>query len=114
MKLPALSSSFPFGRSSLRICTWKAKVSDFNLSKLMADAAAQSGSSAGGATNPRWLAPEVLKGAQAGRPADVFSFGEGRTSSASVKGRIVAFRSKKVQARRCTVIKVCTLHIRVL
>jgi serine/threonine protein kinase len=32
-------------------------------------------SSGGGATNPRWMAPEVLDGQQATPAADVFAFG---------------------------------------
>lgn len=56
---------------------WRVKVADFGLSKmsdLIADSTAMSTVQN---NNPRWLAPEVLRGggATAGRPSDVFSFG---------------------------------------
>jgi serine/threonine protein kinase len=52
--------------------SWRCKVADFNLSKIMEDSAAASGV---GATNPRWLAPEVLAGKPTAPANDVFSFG---------------------------------------
>lgn len=51
---------------------WHVKVSDFNLSRAMESNAVVSSLQI---TNPRWLAPEVLKGGQAGMAADVYSFG---------------------------------------
>ena len=51
---------------------WHVKVSDFNLSRAMENNAVVSSLQI---TNPRWLAPEVLKGGQAGTAADVYSFG---------------------------------------
>ena len=41
---------------------WHVKVSDFNLSKILEDTLLLSSAQA---TNPRWLAPEVLAGASA-------------------------------------------------
>lgn len=52
---------------------WRAKVCDFNLSKLVEEATTTS--SAGGAMNPRWLAPEVLAGGSHTAAADVYAFG---------------------------------------
>jgi Protein tyrosine and serine/threonine kinase len=51
---------------------WHIKVSDFNLSRALENNAVVSSLQI---TNPRWLAPEVLKGGQAGTAADVYSFG---------------------------------------
>ena len=51
---------------------WHVKVSDFNLSRAMERNSVVSSLQI---TNPRWLAPEVLKGKQAGVAADVYSFG---------------------------------------
>lgn len=51
---------------------WHVKVSDFNLSRTLENNAVVSSLQI---TNPRWLAPEVLKGGQAGTAADVYSFG---------------------------------------
>ena len=51
---------------------WHVKVSDFNLSRALENNAVVSSLQI---TNPRWLAPEVLKGGQAGTAADVYSFG---------------------------------------
>ncbi|KAL4427896.1 hypothetical protein ABPG75_001985 [Micractinium tetrahymenae] len=53
---------------------WKAKVADFNLSKIM-DLDAALSSTAHGMLNPRWLAPEVLRGERATAKSDVFSMG---------------------------------------
>jgi hypothetical protein len=50
---------------------WHVKVSDFNLSRALENNAVVSSLQI---TNPRWLAPEVLKGGQAGTAADVYSF----------------------------------------
>ncbi len=47
------------------------KVADFNLSKLMEGSLA---SSVGGASNPRWLAPEMIDGDPATPAADVCAF----------------------------------------
>ena len=52
---------------------WRCKVADLGLSKLLDDAAATT--TAGGAGNPRWTAPEVLQGGRASVAADVFAFG---------------------------------------
>ena len=53
----------------------RCQVADFNLSKMMEE----TGSLASGGTmanmNPRWLAPEVLKGGRASVASDVFAFG---------------------------------------
>ncbi|KAL4436932.1 hypothetical protein ABPG75_004071 [Micractinium tetrahymenae] len=51
---------------------WRVKVSDFNLSKLMEDNAVMSSMAA---TNPRWLAPEILAGGKTSRESDVYAFG---------------------------------------
>lgn len=51
---------------------WHVKVSDFNLSRALEHNSVVSSLQI---TNPRWLAPEVLKGGQAGVAADVYSFG---------------------------------------
>jgi serine/threonine protein kinase len=48
------------------------QVADFNLSKVMEGSVA---STVGGASNPRWMAPELLSGAQGTPAADVFAFG---------------------------------------
>ncbi|GAB4821003.1 hypothetical protein N2152v2_008049 [Parachlorella kessleri] len=57
---------------------WRCKVSDFNLSRILEDRVGLSGggkSSLQEATNPRWLAPEVLEGQPASFKSDVYSFG---------------------------------------
>ncbi|GAB4821009.1 hypothetical protein N2152v2_008055 [Parachlorella kessleri] len=55
---------------------WHCKVSDFNLSRILEDRVGLSGNSShAGATNPRWLAPEVLEGHPASLKSDVYSFG---------------------------------------
>ena len=51
---------------------WRLKVSDFNLSKLVGDETVMSSMAA---TNPRWLAPEILGGNNASFASDVYSFG---------------------------------------
>ena len=51
---------------------WRVKVCDFNLSKLMEENSVMSSMAA---TNPRWLAPEVLSGQPGQLPADVWAFG---------------------------------------
>ena len=51
------------------------KVADMGLSKLVSEATKSSSTTAGGASNPRWLAPEVLDGEHYTAAADVFSFG---------------------------------------
>jgi serine/threonine protein kinase len=48
------------------------QVADFNLSKVMEGSLA---SSVEGANNPRWMAPELLRGGQATFASDVFAFG---------------------------------------
>jgi len=53
---------------------WQVKVSDFGLSKISDLVAGQTAMSTVQNINPRWLAPEVMRGDAAGRPADVFSF----------------------------------------
>ena len=50
---------------------WRVKVSDFNLSKLMEEGSVMSSMAA---TNPRWLAPEILTGNNATFASDVYSF----------------------------------------
>jgi serine/threonine protein kinase len=45
---------------------------DFNLSKLMEENSVMSSMAA---TNPRWLAPEILAGANASYASDVYAFG---------------------------------------
>ncbi|PRW57695.1 Serine threonine- kinase CTR1 [Chlorella sorokiniana] len=54
--------------------SWKVKVADFNLSKIL-DTDTGSGRSALANMNPRWLAPEILSGEAATRASDVFSWG---------------------------------------
>ena len=51
---------------------WRLKVSDFNLSKLVGDETVMSSMAA---TNPRWLAPEILGGNNASFASDVYAFG---------------------------------------
>jgi len=51
---------------------WHVKVSDFNLSRAIERDVVVSSLQI---TNPRWLAPEVVRGGQAGMAADVYSFG---------------------------------------
>ncbi|GAB4821932.1 hypothetical protein N2152v2_008978 [Parachlorella kessleri] len=51
---------------------WHVRVSDFNLSKILESTAVLSSAQA---TNPRWLAPEVLKAQPATQHSDVYSFG---------------------------------------
>ncbi|GAB4815428.1 hypothetical protein N2152v2_002474, partial [Parachlorella kessleri] len=51
---------------------WRVKVSDFNLSRIVEDSLVASSMAA---SNPRWLAPEVLTGKGATFASDVFSFG---------------------------------------
>ncbi|EFN55433.1 hypothetical protein CHLNCDRAFT_31062 [Chlorella variabilis] len=53
--------------------TWKVKVADFNLSKIVEDTG--SGRSTVANMNPRWLAPEILNGESATTASDVFSWG---------------------------------------
>ncbi|KAL4433230.1 hypothetical protein ABPG77_003278 [Micractinium sp. CCAP 211/92] len=52
---------------------WRVKVSDFNLSKILLEHDAVKSASLG-ASNPIWLAPEVLRGEKATAASDVFSF----------------------------------------
>lgn len=54
--------------------TWKVKVADFNLSKIL-DTDTGSGRSTIANMNPRWLAPEILNGEAATCASDVFSWG---------------------------------------
>lgn len=51
---------------------FRLKVSDFNLSKLVGDETVMSSMAA---TNPRWLAPEILGGNNASFSSDVYAFG---------------------------------------
>ncbi|KAI8113552.1 hypothetical protein M9435_003552 [Picochlorum sp. BPE23] len=51
---------------------WHVKISDFNLSRALEK---DSFSSSLQITNPRWLAPEILRGEHGGKAADVYSFG---------------------------------------
>ncbi|KAL4421962.1 hypothetical protein ABPG77_007904, partial [Micractinium sp. CCAP 211/92] len=53
--------------------TWRVKVADFNLSKIVEDTS--SGRSTIANMNPRWLAPEILNGEPATTASDVFSWG---------------------------------------
>ncbi|KAI3432676.1 hypothetical protein D9Q98_004219 [Chlorella vulgaris] len=50
---------------------WQIKVTDFNLSRILEDSTLTSSLAA---MNPRWLAPEVMRGQRATPAADVFSF----------------------------------------
>ncbi|KAL4423124.1 hypothetical protein ABPG77_004807 [Micractinium sp. CCAP 211/92] len=52
---------------------WSVKVCDFNLSEILRNQAP--GAPAAGATNPIWLAPEVLDGQRATAASDVYAFG---------------------------------------
>lgn len=52
-----------------------AKISDFNLSKIMDDSMKSICSSAAPCMNPRWLAPELLDGNKPTKSSDIFSFG---------------------------------------
>lgn len=51
---------------------FRAKISDFNLSKILDDSTK---SSSLAAMNPRWLAPELFAGARGSPACDVFAFG---------------------------------------
>ena len=52
------------------------KVADFGLSRMMDDAAVSLQSSATmEQVNPRWLAPEILRGGKASPASDIFAFG---------------------------------------
>ena len=51
---------------------WRVKVSDFNLSKMLEDNVVMSSMAA---TNPRWLAPEILAGENATFASDVYAYG---------------------------------------
>jgi serine/threonine protein kinase len=51
---------------------WRCKVADFGLTKVMDEGAVMSSMAA---TNPRWLAPEILTGGSAAFASDVYSFG---------------------------------------
>ncbi|KAK2078096.1 hypothetical protein QBZ16_003964 [Prototheca wickerhamii] len=51
---------------------WRVKISDFNLSKLLDGESVQSSLAA---TNPRWLAPEILGRGSATFASDVYAFG---------------------------------------
>ena len=51
------------------------QVADFNLSKMMEETGSMASGSTMARVNPRWLAPEVLNGAQASVSSDVFAFG---------------------------------------
>lgn len=52
--------------------SWTAKVTDFNLSKILEEDARNSSAAA---MNPRWLAPEVLDGQPASLKSDVYAYG---------------------------------------
>lgn len=58
---------------------WTVKVADMGLSKLLTDSALECGINSvvtsGGGVNPRWLAPEILRGESCTKASDVFSFG---------------------------------------
>lgn len=59
---------------------WSVKVGDVGLSKLVEEAtrtslAAGTATTAGGAANPRWMAPEALAGERPAAAADVYAFG---------------------------------------
>jgi hypothetical protein len=58
---------------------WTIKVADMGLSKLLTDSALERGMNSimtsGGGVNPRWLAPEILRGENCTKASDVFSFG---------------------------------------
>ena len=51
---------------------WRVRVCDFNLSRVMEDQAVLSSVAA---TNPRWLAPEILSGKGYTYSSDVYAFG---------------------------------------
>lgn len=51
---------------------WHVKISDFNLSRALEK---DSFSTSLQITNPRWLAPEILRGEHGGKAADIYSFG---------------------------------------
>ncbi|EFN56509.1 hypothetical protein CHLNCDRAFT_30642 [Chlorella variabilis] len=55
--------------------SWCVKVADFNLSKIMGPQQPSVLSTSGGASNPVWLAPEVLEGGRATAASDTYSFG---------------------------------------
>jgi serine/threonine protein kinase len=54
---------------------WRVKVADLGLSKLVADHSKLSMTSAGGASNPRWLASDIFADAPATAASDVYAFG---------------------------------------
>lgn len=53
---------------------WHAKTSDFNLSEILRHKRPDE-EDAVQATNPIWLAPELLAGGHASRASDVYSYG---------------------------------------
>ncbi|KAL3138899.1 hypothetical protein ABBQ32_005722 [Trebouxia sp. C0010 RCD-2024] len=54
---------------------WRVKVTDFNLSSMVKSYADSCNHSSTAATNPRWLAPEVVTHQRHSKAADVYSFG---------------------------------------
>lgn len=56
-------------------CTVHPQVCDFNLSEILRQQPAADDEQGMGATNPRWLAPEVLEGKRATADVDVYAFG---------------------------------------
>ena len=56
--------------------SWRVKLADFNLSRILAaEQPANAPPTAGGPTNPLWLAPEILRGGKATPASDTFAFG---------------------------------------
>jgi serine/threonine protein kinase len=75
---PQFLRQFLCGRKCVPRCDgacFAAQVADFNLSRLVEEATHGSEATAGGASNPRWLAPEILEGKRASPASDVYAFG---------------------------------------
>ena len=54
---------------------WRTKVADFNLSRMMNETGSMNTMGTMANVNPRWLAPEVLRGGKASVASDLFSMG---------------------------------------
>ena len=57
------------------MCSPVLQIADFNLSKIVETGLSLGGRSTQSPVNPRWLAPEILRGARASPASDVFSYG---------------------------------------
>ena len=105
--------------------SWRVKVADLGLSKVLEEVTAPAGASgtAGVPGNPRWLAPEVMEGGRPSPATDVFSFAvvmwelvtwelpwSGTTNNFAVRPDQAASRRLWLWAPRC--INVCAGALR--